>query len=139
MRRVVTPGKTSLLGWFVALVVLLCLAETGTAAMQCNSCHGTSNPIDGRPLDAPARDPQTGGFQGNHRTHLPGVVTPSSCTPCHPGSGGYATRHRDGKIKLGANINASPLGATYNAVVRFFVHSADDRESVILAVIFQGA
>ena len=32
--------------------------------LDCKSCHGMP------PLDSPARDPLTGGFQGNHQTHL---------------------------------------------------------------------
>lgn len=38
---------------------------------------------------------------------------PASCAACHPGSRSYSASHRDGKIKVGARINNSPLPATY--------------------------
>ena len=94
------------------------------AAMQCNGCHGTSAPVDYRPLDEAGRNPATGGFQGNHRTHMEAPSAPSACDTCHPGSSAYISAHRDGKIKLSSRINNSPLITTYKNSTSAFNQSA---------------
>ncbi|MFH1026859.1 MAG: CxxxxCH/CxxCH domain-containing protein, partial [Pseudomonadota bacterium] len=94
------------------------------AAMQCNGCHGTSAPVDYRPLDEAGRNPATGGFQGNHRTHMDAPAAPAACDTCHPGSSTYISAHRDGKIKLSTRINNSPLTTIYKNSTSAFNQSA---------------
>lgn len=89
------------------------------AELDCYECHGTKTPPDYRPLDDSSRNPATGGFRGNHRTHLGPASGPGSCNACHAGSHGtpstYTPDHSDGKIALGENINNSPhpAGGSY--------------------------
>lgn len=82
------------------------------AEIQCYECHGTKNPGDFRPLDDVSRNASTGGFRGNHRTHLGPAATAASCDPCHAGPAGtpfgYSSAHSDGKIQVSDNINRSP-------------------------------
>lgn len=87
---------------------------TAPASLQCNGCHGTSNPADIRPLDDSFRNPSTGGFIGKHRTHVGAGATPAACVKCHPGSDRFTSVHRSGLIKVSSNINSSPLTAVYN-------------------------
>src|SRR5512138_2183975 len=94
----------------VLSAILLIAAGTASAQIECYECHGSKVPPDYRPVDAPYRNITTGGFQGNHRTHLSPADTFNGCVRCHPGSDKYTSSHRDGKIKLAANINNSPLG-----------------------------
>lgn len=95
-------------------VFLLCIAASGNVeAIECHQCHGTDNPPDYRPLDSPSRNYLTGGFKGNHRTHMGSDARPSSCAPCHPGSGDYQTSHSNNIIDLSPAINSSPLPAVY--------------------------
>lgn len=91
-------------------VILLFGAGIASADIVCYECHGSKIPADYRPVDAPYRNITTGGFQGNHRTHLSSADSFSGCARCHPGSSSYTSSHRDGKIKLAANINNSPTG-----------------------------
>ncbi len=66
----------------VALPVLLDVSAHAT--LLCQDCHGTRAPADIRPLDdGYQRNPYTGGFIGNHRTHIPAQATAASCEPCH--------------------------------------------------------
>lgn len=83
------------------------------AAIQCYDCHGSRNPVDNRPVDASFRNISTGGFQGNHRTHMDASSTKSSCAKCHPGSDAYSSEHRNGLIELSSTINNSSLAAVY--------------------------
>ncbi len=98
--------------WFIALS-LLCYALPVVASIRCYDCHGTRSPVDYRPVDAPYRNITSGGFQGSHHSHMPATAGPSSCTHCHSNSDGYTASHRQGRIKLSANINSSPLAALY--------------------------
>lgn len=91
--------------------ILLYPAGVAYAQLACYQCHGSDG--DYRPLDAPYRNMTTGGFRGNHRTHMDAAATPVSCGTCHPGSSGYTSSHRDGAIKLAPNIHNSPLTARY--------------------------
>jgi predicted CxxxxCH...CXXCH cytochrome family protein len=91
-------------------VILLIGAGAASANIVCYECHGSKTPADYRPVDAPYRNITTGGFQGNHRTHLSSADSFNGCARCHPGSNNYTSSHRDGKIKLAANINNSPTG-----------------------------
>lgn len=96
-----------------ALVLYFCIAGTAGAELLCHQCHGSKNPVDNRPVDSAFRNTTTGGFQGNHRTHLPPDAGPDSCAICHPGSASYSAGHRDGTIQLAANINDSAAQAVY--------------------------
>ena len=92
------------------------------AAIQCYQCHGSTG--DYRPIDAPDRDMATGGFVGNHRTHMDSPASPSACEPCHPGSASYTSSHRDGRIKLSARINSSRPLTTYKNITSAFPQSS---------------
>ncbi len=78
-------------------------------ATTCSSCHGMP------PGDSSTRDPNTGSFQGNHSSHLPGAATVNNngsyCTPCH-NTTGYTKSHMTGQINIQANINNSPYPVT---------------------------
>jgi len=100
---------------FLLVASLCCVPGTAQAEIQCFDCHGTRNTVDSRPVDAPIRDIWSGGFQGNHRSHVPSGNDPSGCEPCHPGSSGYTSNHRDGRIQLAPNINASPHPGRYGS------------------------
>ncbi len=82
------------------------------AAIECFQCHGSSSPPDYRPVDAAYRNITSGGFRGNHRTHMGPGATATACAACHP-STGYTSSHRNERIDLAANINSSPLTAVY--------------------------
>ncbi|MSM40624.1 MAG: CxxxxCH/CxxCH domain-containing protein [Geobacter sp.] len=100
------------LATIVALPVLL--AASAHATLLCQDCHGTRTPADIRPLDdGYQRNPYTGGFIGNHRTHIPAQATAASCEPCHPGSSTYDINHRNGLITLRADLNQSLLRTVY--------------------------
>lgn len=112
--------------FFLTLFVASTFVVVGDAqaAIQCYQCHGTTGPADYRPVDAAYRNISTGGFKGNHRTHMGIGATPTSCNPCH-GNGvdvsTYLSRHRNGRIEMVANINNSPKagGAAYSKGVFF--------------------
>ncbi len=104
-------------------VILLFGAGTASATIACYECHGSKVPPDYRPVDAPYRNITTGGFQGNHRTHLSPADTFNGCVRCHPGSDKYTSSHRDGKIKLAANINNSRLTARYRNSTSAFMQT----------------
>ncbi len=91
----------------------VCLERIRFRGNSCYQCHGSSIPSDYRPVDANIRDSATGGFPGNHRTHMNPDATPASCNDCHPGAESYGTGHMDGAVKVAANIRNSPLPATY--------------------------
>jgi len=99
------------------IVIVGCLLTISVknveASIQCYDCHGTSIPVDFRPLDAATRDEDSGGFQGNHRTHIAAPATPTNCAVCHPGSSSYTPSHRDGDITLSSRLNNSPLTTLY--------------------------
>jgi predicted CxxxxCH...CXXCH cytochrome family protein len=95
------------------MLTLLCGADFADAAIQCYECHGSRNPLDYRPVDASYRNVTTGGFVGNHRAHVAITTDFSECPRCHPGSAAFSSSHRDGMIKVSANINGSPLQALY--------------------------
>ena len=93
------------------------------AQLACYDCHGERQAADLRPMDAPDRNPSTGGFKGDHRTHLQDRVSPAEpgrCAICHPGSQSYNSGHRDGKIQIAASINASAVPATYKGMTSAF-------------------
>ncbi len=83
------------------------------AAINCYDCHGSRSDADYRPRDAAFRNITTGGFQGNHRTHMSSNATPATCVTCHQGSENQQTYHRDGLITLGTRINNSPANTIY--------------------------
>jgi predicted CxxxxCH...CXXCH cytochrome family protein len=90
------------------------------ATLECYDCHGTREPADVRPLDAPYRNVTTGGFPGNHRSHASPATGFGPCIRCHPGSDRFTPAHRDGMVKISANINGSRLTATYNNTTSAF-------------------
>lgn len=104
----------------LTVVLALLQASEARATFGCQDCHGTRSPTDFRPLDSPNRAIFTGGFQGNHRSHVANALSPSGCNRCHPGSSDYTVGHRDGMIKLSANINSSPLQALYKNATSAF-------------------
>ena len=103
---------------FITLLVFYALSSE--ASIQCYQCHGTSSPVDYRPLDAAFRNVSSGGFQGNHRTHMAAPASSKACATCHPGSGSYNSSHRNGQIKLSGHINNSPLVTPYNGITSAF-------------------
>ncbi|MDU0457727.1 MAG: CxxxxCH/CxxCH domain-containing protein [Geobacteraceae bacterium] len=116
--------KQQITRYALSLAFLAFSLPAANAAMQCNGCHGTSAPVDYRPLDEASRNPVTGGVQGNHRTHMDAPAAPAACDTCHPGSSAYISGHRDGKIKLSARINNSPHTTTYKNSTSAFNQSA---------------
>jgi predicted CxxxxCH...CXXCH cytochrome family protein len=100
---------------FISLAALLVFAPRASlAALQCYNCHGTNSSRDIRPEDDSYRNVSSGGFVGNHRTHISLGAIPGSCEKCHPGSRNYSSAHRDGKIRISPNINRSQHITTYN-------------------------
>jgi predicted CxxxxCH...CXXCH cytochrome family protein len=96
----------------VMLSMALFTAGVAQAAIQCYECHGTTAPVDYRPVDSPYRNITTGGFVGNHSAHMGDTATAATCTPCHNNSG-YTSSHRDGAIQFSANINTSNATGQY--------------------------
>lgn len=113
---------------FVILLLtgnLFCQLFSGTiseAALSCSQCHGSTG--DFRPIDAAYRNISTGGFVGNHRTHMDLTATASACGTCHPGSDSYVSSHRDGKIKLSSHINNSTPTTPYNNITSAWPQTA---------------
>ena len=109
--------------WGVLCLLLITgmyiVAGEAQAALQCYGCHGTVSPVDYRPVDASFRNPSSGGFQGNHRTHMGNSATVNSCVKCHPGSSTYNSAHRDGVIKISALVNNSPTTTQYPYDISF--------------------
>ncbi|RII26037.1 MAG: CxxxxCH/CxxCH domain-containing protein, partial [Geobacter sp.] len=82
------------------------------ASLQCYDCHGTRNSHDIRPEDSPFRNPSSGGFPGNHRTHMDATAVAATCAKCHPGSASKTASHREGLIAVSSRVNNS-LATTY--------------------------
>lgn len=100
--------------YILVILSLLTVSRKNVGAeLQCNGCHGTLIPTDNRPLDATYRNISTGGFQGNHRTHMDAGANAGTCDICHPGSSNYTSFHREGKIKVSSHINTSLLSTPY--------------------------
>ncbi|SNB47719.1 CxxxxCH/CxxCH domain-containing protein [Geobacter sp. DSM 9736] len=102
------------------LSALLLLPALASAELRCYDCHGTQETRDIRPFDAPVRDVSSGGFPGNHRTHLSANATQSDCAPCHPGSAAFHAGHRDGLVSVSSRVNSSPAVTAYNNVTTPF-------------------
>lgn len=87
-----------------------------TLALECYQCHGSKiseTSGDFRPVDSPYRNISTGGFQGNHRTHIPESAGINICGKCHTDAGSYDSLHRNGVIQISPNINGSNLPGVY--------------------------
>lgn len=112
----ISSGKKQIHG-FLALIFCVVagfmFVADAEAAINCFDCHGTRSDVDYRPLDAAYRNMTTGGFRGNHRTHMNRNATPETCVRCHQGSENRQANHRDGKITLGTSINNSPESTVY--------------------------
>jgi len=102
---------------FISSVVFAASAYAFTAPNvinQCYDCHGSPTIAAGggndiRPVDSAYRNITTGGFVGNHRTHIPVATTnPLTCTPCH-GVAPAIMDHRDGKINMRLHINSTAV------------------------------
>lgn len=107
-----TPALTVTL-FAIALQLFPGFLYSSALAIECYECHGNKAPPDYRPVDAPYRNISTGGFQGNHQTHMGQTATPSSCNRCHSGASAYGPGHRNAQIDISPNINSSPLTAVY--------------------------
>lgn len=94
------------------------------ASLQCYGCHGTSIPVDYRPVDASFRNISSGGFPGNHRTHMDSSASSTACYICHSGSNSYTASHRDGMIKVSARTNNSSPTTPYNNTTSAFPQTA---------------
>ena len=116
----VHPGSIGAMLLVLVTAHISPLTNEARAALACHSCHGTNSTQDMRPLDAATRNPATGGFPGNHRTHMGEGAAASACAKCHPGSTDYTSSHRDGWIKLAPNINQSPQPAVYKDATSAF-------------------
>jgi hypothetical protein len=99
--------------WLLVLLLSALLTVEAGAALECYDCHGSRSQKDIRPYDAPVREPGSGGFPGNHRTHLTAGATVSDCAACHPGSETYGPGHRDGRIAVSSRLNSSPVITPY--------------------------
>ena len=97
----------------IVTAVLFLSPFPSRASIECYQCHGTQTPVDYRPLDSSTRNAATGGFQGNHRTHMGNTASPYTCNKCHPGSGTRTSAHVSGVIKISTSMNGSPLPTTY--------------------------
>src|SRR6185369_10770120 len=107
------------------LSICICsIAGTASASLECYDCHGSKATQDMRPVDAAFRDMSSGGFRGNHRTHLAAPATGSGCQICHPGSGSYTSSHRDGQIELSSHLNGSIPVTTYKNSTSAWAQSA---------------
>ncbi|MSM41610.1 MAG: CxxxxCH/CxxCH domain-containing protein [Geobacter sp.] len=107
-------------------VLLLCVAGRA-GAIECYQCHGTASSRDIRPLDATERSVSTGGFRGNHRSHVDPGSDAGSCVKCHSDAAAYGPGHRNGQIDLSADINASPVVAVYRNGSTTFPQRANPR------------
>ncbi len=116
--------KQTIIRYFAILIGLFAFPLTAAiASIQCYNCHGTSVPVDNRPLDASHRNISSGGFRGSHRTHMNSQAAPAACETCHPGSSTYASAHRDGVIKVSSRINGSPLTTPYKNNTSTFIQT----------------
>ena len=97
----------------ICFFILALAASSAGAAMECFDCHGDRSRQDIRPKDSGFRDPSSGGFSGNHQTHLKEYPQPADCAICHPGSSSYHSGHRDGVITLSSRITNSPATTAF--------------------------
>lgn len=97
-----------------SVLLILLLPSITFASLECYGCHGTKDTRDIRPEDASYRKISSGGFVGNHRTHVSLGATPASCEKCHSGSRNFNSAHRSGLIRVSPNINLSRFATTYN-------------------------
>ena len=108
------------------IILLALLPSRSQGAIQCYQCHGSSTGSDYRPIDAASRNYSTGGFAGNHRSHMAAPANPNTCRKCHNNQN-YTSNHRNGFINFSSNINSSPLKGKYingGSQVYSKVHSA---------------
>jgi predicted CxxxxCH...CXXCH cytochrome family protein len=95
----------------ISLVILL--AGTSQAALNCTSCHGNgttdSHPVDTASGSAPTyRNTSTGAVKGNHNTHFSATTNGQVCAKCHgAAAASYTVGHAAMKhysIQIGASM-----------------------------------
>jgi predicted CxxxxCH...CXXCH cytochrome family protein len=103
----------------IVLLSLFALVVTAgqSFAADCTTCHGMppKDSADG------SRNPGTGAFKGSHQTHVSPTGSVAECNKCHA-SAGHTNSHAatDGyNISIAANINGSPVTATYTKGTSF--------------------
>jgi len=102
---------------FTSMAAWNATAEAATCA-TCHAAPGQSSDI--RPLDSAYRNITTGAFLGNHQTHLGPASPAADCAKCHgAAAASYSASHRNAAIEISANINSSPLVATYDKGTSF--------------------
>lgn len=102
---------------FSSVAILNSTAEAATCA-TCHAAPGQSGDI--RPLDSAYRNITTGAFLGNHQTHLGPASPAADCAKCHgAAAASYSASHRNTAIEISANINSSPVAATYDKGTSF--------------------
>ncbi len=121
MYAAVFSGKVRLLLALGVMFATLAGWSATAYAATCATCHaapGQSSDI--RPLDGAYRNITTGAFKGNHRTHLGPASSAADCAKCHgAAAGAYSVSHRNANIEISANINSSPVVATYSKGTTF--------------------
>ena len=103
--------QNQILCGLLLIVLIVLIPAISRADIQCYQCHGTSV-SDYRPADAVSRNYSSGGFTGNHRSHMAAPANPITCRKCHNNQN-YTSNHRNGFINLSSNINSSPLKGKY--------------------------
>lgn len=101
---------------WVFIISMLLVYSSAYADIKCYECHGTkidATSGDYRPVDSSYRNISTGGFPGNHRSHLTAPSSSDACAKCHPSSQNYQSGHRNGVISIAFNINSSPVPGEY--------------------------
>ena len=121
MYAAVFSGKVRLLLALGVMFATLAGWSATAYAATCATCHaapGQSSDI--RPLDGAYRNITTGAFKGNHQTHLGLASSAADCAKCHgAAAGAYSVSHRNANIEISANINSSPVVATYSKGTTF--------------------
>jgi predicted CxxxxCH...CXXCH cytochrome family protein len=102
-----------------SLSMVILLAGTSQAALNCTSCHGIAA-IDAHPVDTPSGSPATyrnitsGAVKGNHNTHSGPSLTGNVCAKCHGSAtaptAAYSTNHA---ILSNYSVRMTP-GVGYN-------------------------
>ncbi len=96
-------GRKNTVSLMTLVVALLITASVSWAAggyqynLACSGCHGMP------PLDDSSRNPATGGFNGNHQTHMGNPAAVAKCDICHSGTtnpSAFTSGHSNGQIQM---------------------------------------